>query len=146
MPPDAEQPAVLHALTRKRAELAGRITEQQANLRRMSLDLVHLDATIGVFDPSIRVALIKSKTPQHVSYRGDIVRIVFDILRVATVPTTSSDITARLMIERGLDPSDRDVRDIMVKRVCACLRDREKRGELRRVDLPGRVQGWEAVR
>lgn len=50
------------------------------------------------------------------------------------------------MRERGLNPDDRALSVIMVKRVCACLRVQRKKGLIRTVATLGGLQGWEAVR
>ena len=52
----------------------------------------------------------------------------------------------RLMIERGLNPDDRELALIMVKRVCACLRVQKKKGLVRNVPSVGNLQGWEVAR
>jgi hypothetical protein len=68
------------------------------------------------------------------------------MLRDADGPVTSRDIAGKLMRERGLNPDDRALSVIMVKRVCACLRVQRKKGLIRTVATLGGLQGWEAVR
>ena len=48
VPPGAEQPNVLHALTKKRAEIAGRIEHCQFTMRQLIAELDHVDATIRI--------------------------------------------------------------------------------------------------
>lgn len=148
IPPDAEQPNVLHALTRKRAEIAGQIEHNQLTLRRLIGELDHIDAAIRIFNPDIDIGSIPSKPvpPRHAAFKGEVTRTVFRALREAKQPLTSRDIALILMRERGLNPDDKDLSVIMVKRVCACLRVQKKKGLLRNAPVEGSLQGWEVVR
>ena len=51
----------ISALVRKRAELAGLIEHTRAELDRMTANLGHLDATLHLFDPEIRLDAIRPK-------------------------------------------------------------------------------------
>jgi hypothetical protein len=148
IPPDADQPNVLHALTRKRAELAGQIEHNQLSLRHLIAELDHIDATIRIFNPAIDIGAIRAKPvpPRHAAFKGEVTRVVFKALREAKEPITSRDIALRLMTERGLNPDDRELSIIMVKRVCACLRVQKKKGLTRNAESLGNLQGWEMVR
>lgn len=148
VPEDAEQPNVLHALTRKRSEVAGQIEHNQLALRRLIGELDHIDATIRIFNPSIDVGAIPNKPvpPRHAAFKGEVTRVVFDTLRNADGPLTSRDIAAELMEKRGLGSGDHQLNVIMVKRVCACLRAQRSKGLVRNVPAVGSLQGWEIVR
>lgn len=148
IPLDADQPNVLHALTRKRAELAGLIEHNQLQLRHLIAELDHIDAAIRIFNPTIDIGSIRAKPvpPRHAAFKGEVTRIVLDSLRHADVPLTSRDIAMRLMTDRGLNQDDRELAGIMVKRVCACLRVQRMRGLIRSVDVVGNLQGWELIR
>lgn len=148
IPPDASSPNVLHALVRKRAEIAGQIEHNQLALRRLIAELDHLDATIRIFEPSIDVGRIASKPvpPRHAAFKGEVTRIVLKMLREAQGPLTSRDIARQLMTERGLDNNDKELSVLMVKRVCACLRKHRLNGTIQTVPVEGRLQGWALVR
>jgi len=148
IPAGADQPNVLHALTRKRAELAGRIEHGQLTLRHLIAELDHIDAAIRIFNPAIDVGAIRPRPvpPRHAAFKGEVTRIVLDTLREADRPVTSRDIALRLMKERGLSPDDRGLSVIMVKRVCACLRVHRQKGLVRPVPTIGSLQGWEVVK
>ena len=148
IPKGADQPNVLHALTRKRSEIAGRIEHGQLELRRLIAELDHIDAAIRIFNPSVDIGSIRAKPvpPRHAAFKGEVTRVVLDALRDAEKPLTSRDIATLLMKGRGLDPDDRDLSVIMVKRVCACLRVQRKRGLIRTSPVAGSLQGWEVVR
>jgi hypothetical protein len=148
IPEGADQPNVLHALTRKRAEIAGQIEHNQLSLRHLIAELDHIDAAIRIFNPAIDIAAIRSKPvpPRHAAFKGEVTRIVFRSLREAGGPLTSRDIALLLMRERGLNPDDRELSVIMVKRICACLRVQKRKGLVRNAVSLGNLQGWELSR
>lgn len=148
VPPDADQPNVLHALTRKRAEIAGRIEQSQSALRDLVEELEHVDATIRIFNPDINVGAIRPKSAPlcYPAFHGELTQLVFRMLREAGEPVTCRDILLRLMKQRGLDPSDKKLWKVMVLRVRACLRMHREKGRIRSVQLVGSPLGWEAVR
>ncbi len=148
IPLDAEQPNTLHALTRKRAEIAGLIEHNQMALRHLIAELDHVDAVIRIFNPSIDIGAIPAKPvpPRHAAFKGEVTRIIFKALRTAKAPLTSREMAKILMAERGLNPDDRDLSVIMVKRVCACLRVQKRKGLVRNAAVEGSLQGWELAR
>jgi hypothetical protein len=145
IPDDAEQPNVLHALTRKRAEIAGKIEYNQLELRRLIAELDHLDATIRVFNPEVDIGAIRSRPvpPRHAAFKGEVTRTVFKALKDAPGPLTSRDIAEILMVERGLPTTDHQLALLMVKRVGACLQSKKRRGLVRVASSEGRFQAWE---
>jgi hypothetical protein len=148
IPADAEQPNVLHALTRKRAEIAGQIEHNQLTLRHLIAELDHIDGAIRIFNPSIDIQAIRSKPvpPRHAAFKGEVTRLVFKSLRESDVPLTSRDIALLLMKGRGLNPDDKELSVIMVKRFCACLRVQKRKGLVRNAEHLGSLQGWEIAR
>ncbi len=147
IPQGAEHPNVLHALTRKRAEIAGQVEHNQRELRCLISELDHIDASIRIFDPSVDIGRIKSKPvpPRHAAFKGEVARLVFRMLHDAEGPITSRDIALRLLADRGLNPDDPQLNLTMVKRVCACLRAQRQRGIVKSIPLAGLYQGWELV-
>lgn len=148
IPADADQPNVLHALTRKRAELAGKIEHAQLEVRHLIAELDHIDAAIRIFNPAVDISAIRSKPvpPRHAAFKGEVTRIVFDTLREADGPVSSRDIAKVLMAQRGLNPDDRELSVIMVKRVLACLRVQKRKGLVRNAPFAGDLLGWEIDR
>jgi hypothetical protein len=145
IPEGAERPNVLHALTRKRAQLAGQIERCQFELSRLAAELKHIDAAIRIFNPEINIGVIRSKPvrPRCRASTGEVTQIVFDLLRDADgSPVTSRDIALTLMNNRGLNPNNRELTLLMVRRVCACLRNNRKKGFVRTVPSLDDFQGW----
>src|SRR3982750_4408773 len=94
------------ALVRKRAELAGLVERRRAELDALTANLGHLDPTLRLFDPEIRLDAIRPKAPRPAAdpRRPEITtRMVLDALRWAGEPLTSREIAARLLAEMGTD-------------------------------------------
>lgn len=140
---------VLSGLMKKRGELAGQIEDTQTRLRMLIIDLDNIDATIRIFDPDIDLAEIKAKPlpPRNHAFKGEVSRIVFQVLRHAKAPMTAQEIAQHVMAGRGLNTSDRRLVKVIGKRVGACLRHHRERGLLRASKPAGeQLLRWEASR
>ena len=136
---------VIAGLTRKRADLAGRIEHTQTALRQLIIDLDNLDSTLRLFVPDIDLEDIRPKPfpPRNAAFRGEVSRIVFAALRQAVGPLTSHDIAQHVMAERGLNTSDKRLVRLVGKRVGACLRHQREKGLVRSRPGPGAYLVWE---
>ncbi|MES2057071.1 MAG: hypothetical protein V4564_14140 [Pseudomonadota bacterium] len=115
-------------LVAKRAALAGEIERTQDALAKLVQDLAHIDATLRIVAPDMAVEAIKPKAfrpPADWSKRGQMTRMVLDILRTARQPMTTREIGERMIVERGLAATP-DTLNSMGRRVaCALRRQRE---------------------
>lgn len=148
VPETADHPNVLHALIRKRSEIAGRIEHLQDEMRKAIADLDNIDASIHIFDPELELTKIKPKPvpPRHQAFKGEVSRIVFATLRNAKVKLRTTDVAARVMAERGLDTSNQSLRKLISNRVGSAMRHWEKKGLIRSEWGPDRVKYWEIAR
>ena len=90
---------------RKRAELAGLVERHRAELDTMVANLGHLDATLRLVDPEIRLDAIRPKAPRPVADPGRpeiTTRMVLDALRCAGEPLGAREIATRLLAEMGV--------------------------------------------
>jgi hypothetical protein len=144
VPRDAEHPNVLHALIRKRQEIAGKIEHNQLTLRHLTAELDHVEATIRIFHPEVDVGDIGTRPvpPAHAAFKGEIARIVRRSLANAKSPLTSRDIAANVVRERGLNPDDKMLTSLMVRRVGACLGTQKRKGFARLDGMKDGLQGW----
>ena len=92
-----DEPHVISALRAKRAELAGEIGAAEKRIAQLRADLVHLDATLRLFDPAADSAAIPARRP----YRrrrwfsdGELPRRILDTLRTSPEPLSASAVTA----------------------------------------------------
>lgn len=140
---------VLKGLVTKRADLAGEIERTQEALQCMIRDLENLDATIRLFDADYQVEAIKPKTfrpPADWAKRGQMTRIILNVLRQAAEPLTTRDIAFQLMQERALDLEDLRFLRLMTKRCGVALRLQRDKGAVRSAQGPGQYMIWEIAR
>ena len=100
----------LSALKEKRSTLAGEIADYEKRIARRRQQITHIDATIKVFAPdfdvdSLPVKQIRTKSSQF--GRGEITRVVYDILRTADQPLTVPEITDKAMPALGKFETER---------------------------------------
>ena len=116
---------VVSALVDKRAELAGQIVRIEQQLGQFRADLIHIDATIRLFAPTLEPETIKAKMIRRRNDRfepGEVKRRVLDTLRRSDQPMAASGLVRVVMSERGLDPADRSVFSKIQLKVGANLR------------------------
>jgi hypothetical protein len=133
---------VISGLIRRRRELAGDLLQAMAGIDDISRDLAALDHTIRLFDPGIaldQIPALQSRPKPDWALRGEVVRIVFALLREADAPMPTREIVAAINRERGIEE---EITFLQVKRVRKCLDRQRARGALRAVTINGR-QCWE---
>lgn len=132
----SEQSHTLSGLVTKRAEIAARIVEARAGLRQLIIDLDNIDAAIRIFDPSYAIETIKPKAPvavHGVSFRGEFVRLILDMMREAKGPVTTNEIALHVMRSRGANTADAATLALFNKRARALLYHYQERGVVRAV-------------
>ena len=93
----------------------------EADVRKVTCDLDHIDACIRLFDPTAdTAAAIKRYATKHRAKKGQMRRFVLDRLKEATGPITSLDIAQAWIADRDLRTDD-GTRVMIRKRVGACL-------------------------
>lgn len=140
---------VISALVHKRAQIAGDIENAQEAMKRLVAELEHVDATIRLFDPDYRIEGIKPtafRPPDDWSKRGEMTRVILDLMRQAKEPLTPRDLAASLMKLRGLDCGDRKLLVKMTKRVGAALRHARDRKLAKASQAAGMFMVWEITR
>jgi chorismate mutase len=139
------EPPVISALVKKRAHLAGEIEAAQAKLHQMIFDLEHLDQTLSLFDPSYEIASIKPRgfrPPPDWARRGEMTRLIMDILRKAREPLTSRDVGMQIMVERAMDTNDKKLVRLISKRAGVALKTLRQKGGVRSEQMPGMYLVW----
>jgi len=100
----------LSALKEKRSTLAGEILDYEKKVARRRGQLTHIDAVIKIMDPAFDLDSLPVKhisTRPKMFGRGEITRVVYDILRTASGPLTVPEITDAAMPALGKDETQR---------------------------------------
>ena len=136
---------VIGALRNKRAELAGTLRQLEQQLAQQRESLVHLDATLRLFDPNIQPKDIRPKRARvcNVWFRpGECLRLIYDELREATQPVTTRDLAERLMRVKAIPVADNNRRELVQKTLLGSL-NRAKE-TIARVETAG-VVSWRLI-
>jgi hypothetical protein len=136
-----ENEHTISGLLRKREELARLLKFHRAEIRKVTCDLDHLDATIRLFDPNAETPSLSRYPTRHRAHKGEMSRFVLSALREATAPLTSLEITQAMVQARGLKADDQTV-VLMRKRVGACLTKLKGDGTVHEVPQAGEYKGW----
>jgi len=137
-----ERPNTIAGLEAKRAQLVKLRKALEADVRKVTCDLDHIDACIRLFDPTAdTAAAIKRYATKHRAKKGQMRRFVLDRLKEASGPITSREIAEAWIQGRGLKADDGTV--VMIrKRVGACLTSLSVAGLACRTPRLGEHIGW----
>jgi hypothetical protein len=136
------EPHVISALSNKRAELAGIVSQLERQLGQEQAKLAHLDATMRLFDPDIRPNTIRPKQQRTRSawFRpGECLRLIYDELRDAVQPMTTRELAERIMRVKAMPMADDRQRELVQKTILGSL-NRAKQ-TIARVEAAG-IVSW----
>jgi hypothetical protein len=139
------EPHVIGALRNKRAELAGVVVQLERQLSRQRADLTHLDATLRLFDPTIRLSEIRPRRPyaRNTWFRhGECLRLIYDALREAGQPVTTRDLSERIMQIKAIPAAEARTRDLVQRTLLASLN--RAKDTIARSDAGG-VAAWRLI-
>lgn len=140
-----ERPNTVAGLVEKRAQLAGKLKYLRAEQRRVICDLDHIDGAIRLFDENADTSRTIRYPTKHRAKKGEVVRLVFRMLKVSDRPLTALDIVHQQIKERKLKADDNTV-VIMRKRIGACLTKLKADGHIRNAPSSGLYKLWELNR
>ncbi len=140
-----ERPNTVAGLVAKRKELAALRSTLEAELRRVTCDLDHLDATVLLFTDDAKPATVLPYKAPFRTPQGHLQRFVLGFLREAGGPATSKQITEAWLVARGLRTDDGTF-VVLRKRIGACLIGLRGGGVVRNGEGRGRYVGYELVR
>jgi hypothetical protein len=125
--------AAMAALLRKRAEIAGQISNLQRQTADLRADLLHIDYTLRMLDPSFspdrKAARVRFSTIGYFE-RGELSRRIYEGMR-RTGTTTASELADKAMSEKKL--TDHRVRAYFVSRFLSRLAGMANDGKLERI-------------
>src|ERR1700687_4724173 len=135
----------LFTLAKLHSELAGKLLQNKAEARRLTVAMMQVEAVMKMLEPGydVRPIAVRRRKPNPWFKRGTVFRLVLDMLRVAQKPMTAREIVEAMLRAKGvLDPDPKDARRLAAS-VQTCLQSRTGKGILRVGDgIPGR---WKAA-
>lgn len=127
-----DRPNTVSGLVAKHAELVALRDKFSAEIKKLTVDIDHLDAAIRLFDPNADTYAIKQYVVKHRAKKGSVKSFVLSSFREATEPLTSRDITIRWAEDRGL-VADEATYATLRKRVGACIKSCVNQGLIENV-------------
>lgn len=136
---------VISALTNKRAEVSGEIKHYEKLLKKSKLNLQSIDQTIHLFDESYDLRTIKAKRVHKERYfkTGEAKVLILDMLRTATEPLNTNDISKKIAFSRGFDNKESFDLNRFQKMVFASLERCENNGLIERIGKDGLAILWQ---
>jgi len=135
-----ERPNTVSGLIAKRDELLKLRKSLEAEVRKLTCDIDHLDAAIALFDPAQTPKAVQRYVTKHRAKKGSVTPFVVKFLRQAKEPVTSRDITEAWMAARNLRADDATF-VIIRKRIGACLTKLRQQGLIAGVEA-GEYKVW----
>lgn len=135
------QSHVVSALTDKRAELLGLIEHHQSSIRRLSINIDQLDATLLLFDADFDFKKAKSKGVRVVNpwfKQGEAPRLLLEILGKANQDLSTVQLTDILMRARDIDATALKERYRLNKLILGALQRMRERGQ---VKITAKIKG-----
>jgi len=131
--PKPERPNTVSGLNHKRDKLVKYRTSLEAEIRKVTCDIDHLEAAIRVFNADPALAAFKAYVVQHRAKKGTTSRFILNMLREAQGrPVTTMEITQAWIAERSLTCDDQ-TRIVLRQRIGSALIAMRAQGILRDV-------------
>ena len=128
----------IDALQAKRAELAARLADLEAQAVPIRADIFHLDAAIAILRGSS--AGPRMRAQHRPEWFANLGRLILDVLRGTPEPMTARAIAVEIMRLSGHDAGDKVAVKIVEDRVRASLTRRT--GIVERVAIGQHRKGW----
>lgn len=116
-----ERPNTVAGLVAKHKELCDLRDRYRHEIKKLTVDIDHLDACLRLFDPNADTYAIKEYVTKHRAQKGSVKRFVLDTLREASRSMSSRDITELWVRDRGLHADEATITTIR-KRIGACIK------------------------
>src|ERR1051325_6372720 len=136
LPLPDEQPNTVNALRNMRAKLAGEIEIHSREIDRLRSALIHLDATLLLFDPQTDPEDIapRKRNPKRLHYfgPGEQSRRILEAIRDHG-SVSVRELAVAAMTDKGFSETDRQVRREFVARFTKALQNQVQRGRIERI-------------
>lgn len=139
-----ERPNTISGLNAKKAEPVQYRALLEAEIRKITCDIDHIEGALKLFDPANTPAAIKRYVVRHRAKKGTVKRFILEMLRTASRPLTSAEITDAWVEARALR-TDRDTLIVIRKRIGAALISMRNAGLTANEGMIDGLKGWRVV-
>src|SRR3954467_4713701 len=131
LPLPDELPIAVNALRTKRVQIAGEIEMHSREIDRLRAELVHLDATMRLFDPEIDPSDVPAlrRYPRRTEWfaRGEVTQRVYEAFRTQAV-IWPREIAKKAMADKGISETDKKILKDIIGRFTNVVYDLTRRG------------------
>jgi hypothetical protein len=107
----------IHTLSQLHAELGGKLIDNKAEAKRLTVAMLQVEAVIKMLQPDYdtrRIAVRRRNRSNPWFQRGDQYRCALDVLRKATAPLTAREIAVAMLAAKGVaDATPKQIRDLV---------------------------------
>jgi len=128
-------------LRRKREEITREITDAEARVQVLFLQLAHIDSALRILQPDILLEAMPKRARRKRAKRGDVTRPILDALRHAEGPLTVRECGRAILVAQG-KPAVR-VHAETYEAARLALRTLKRKGAVRTVGKDGDSSLWE---
>jgi hypothetical protein len=118
-----DHPAVAY-LVRLHADIGGRLLENKKEAAKLASSMLAVEHVIKLFDPDFNARTISARRRQKTNpwfKRGTLFREALDVLRKATGPLTVGEITAAVLVVKGIRDATVKQRNGITAGIRPCL-------------------------
>ena len=146
-----DRPNTVSGLVAKHKELSDLREKYKAEIKKLTVDIGHLEAAIKLFDPNAETYAMKAHMQTTRIPKGKLKHFLLSTLREASEPMTSRQLAMLWAQECGLDESAQAINEIR-KKVTSCIKDNVRQGLIESVgqttdhDANGPYKLWQLKR
>jgi len=127
-----DRPNTVAGLVAKHKELCDLRERYKAEIKKLTVDIDHLDATIRLFAPAADTSALREYVTKRRAQKGTVKRFVLNATREAPGPLTSRQITEAWAADRGL-VADEATYATLRKRMGSCIKECARQGIIEEV-------------
>jgi hypothetical protein len=140
-----ERPNTLSGLVARRAQLVQYRDQLENDIRAVTVDIDHLEASIRIFDPEDTPEARRRYAALHRAPKGQSTRFILDTLRTSGETMTSRQLADLWCAERGLTAKESTV-SVLRKRIGATLIALRNKGLVEHAGHTGGLIAWRLTR